>query len=155
MHIETLARDPRVEFVEQPMPASSSVTDLRWLKERSPLPIYADESYQTAEDAGICAEGFHGVNVKLIKTAGPSGAVEALKAARTQGLRTMIGCMIETSICISAAAQLADLADHLDLDGNLLIDNDPFEGVRAQGGLLSFAGTQERHGLQVRPRQQL
>ena len=53
------------------------------------------------------------------------------------------------------AAQLADLADHLDLDGNLLIDNDPFEGVRAQGGLLSFAGTQERHGLQVRPRQQL
>ena len=73
-------------------------------------------------------------------------------AARQAGLKTMIGCMIETSVLISAAAHLAELADYLDLDGNILITNDPYEGVTAEKGILSFANTKEKRGLQVTPR---
>lgn len=150
--IEKFATDPRIEFVEQPMPATTPVEDMAWLKDRSPLPLYADESCQTVADVDRCAACFHGVNVKLIKTAGPLGAFETLSAARARGLKTMIGCMIETSVGISAGAHLADLADHLDLDGNLLVSNDPFEGVTAVGGQLSFRSAGESCGLQVRHR---
>ena len=79
-------------------------------------------------------------------------AFETLQAARKAGLQTMIGCMIETSVLISAAAQLAELADHLDIDGNLLITNDPFAGVTAEKGILSFATAKEKNGLRVRAR---
>ena len=79
-------------------------------------------------------------------------AMETLAAARQAGLKTMIGCMIETSLQISAAAHLAELADYLDLDGSLLIANDPYTGVTAEQGVLSFAGAGEKFGLQVRPR---
>lgn len=147
-----LAQDQHVEYVEQPMPAATPVADWAWLKARSPLPIYADESYHTAADAPRCAECFHGVNVKLVKTGGISGGFEALRAARKLGLKTMSGCMIETSILISAAAHLAELCDHLDLDGNILITNDPYQGVTAEQGMLSFASAMEKMGLRVRPR---
>jgi L-alanine-DL-glutamate epimerase-like enolase superfamily enzyme len=150
--IEWLARDPHIQFVEQPMPARTDPKDLRWLKERSPLPLFADESYHHASDVAHCAECFHGVNVKLVKTGGVSGGFEALRAARAAGLRTMLGCMIETSVLISAAAHLAELCDYLDLDGNLLITNDPYVGVTAERGVLSFANAPERHGLRVRAR---
>jgi len=148
--IEWLAQDGHVEFVEQPMPADTNLKDLAWLKQRSPLPLFADESYRSAADARQVAEGFHGVCVKLVKTGGVMPAKDALDAARAAGLKTMLGCMIETSVLISAAAHLADLADHLDLDGNLLITNDRFVGVTAERGILSFATAPERHGLQVR-----
>jgi L-alanine-DL-glutamate epimerase-like enolase superfamily enzyme len=150
--LEELAGDGHVQFVEQPMPRNTSPGDLVWLKERSPLPLYADESCHTVRDIPHCAECFHGVNVKLVKTGGLSMAFETLQAARKAGLKTMIGCMIETSILISAAAHLAELADHLDLDGNLLIENDPYCGVTAERGVLSFAGADEPYGLRVRPR---
>jgi L-alanine-DL-glutamate epimerase-like enolase superfamily enzyme len=150
--IEWLAQDKHVEYVEQPMPASRPVADWVWLKARSPLPIYADESYHHATDAPRCAECFHGVNVKLVKTGGISGGFEALSAARKLGLKTMIGCMIETSILISAAAHLAELCDHLDLDGNVLITNDPYLGVASDHGVLSFASAPEKTGLRVCPR---
>ncbi len=148
--IKWLAADGRVEFVEQPMPASANPKDLAWLKERSLLPIFADESYLDAADASVCAEGFHGVCVKLCKTGGVSRGLEALRAARHAGLKTMIGCMIETSVLVSAAAHLAQLADYLDLDGNLLITNDPYSGVTAKKGILSFADAPEKFGLRVR-----
>ncbi|HEY3857965.1 MAG TPA: dipeptide epimerase [Verrucomicrobiae bacterium] len=151
-NLEWLARDPHIEFVEQPMPASTPVADLAWLKSRSPLPLFGDESFHHASDADKCAQCFHGVNVKLIKTGGVTGAHEALKAARKAGLRTMIGCMIETSILITAAAHLAELADHLDIDGNLLISNDPYSGVTAEKGILSFAAATEKTGLRVKSR---
>jgi L-alanine-DL-glutamate epimerase-like enolase superfamily enzyme len=125
---------------------------LKWLKERSPLPIFADESCHTVVDIPRCAECFHGVNVKLVKTGGVSMAYETLKAARKASLQTMIGCMIETSVLISAAAHLAELADYLDVDGNLLTTNDPFAGVTAERGMLSFAGAKEKRGLRVSPR---
>lgn len=150
--IEWLARDGHIQFVEQPMPAALPREDWLWLKERSPLPIFADESYLSAADATRCAEGFHGVNVKLVKTGGVSGAFQALQAARNAGLKTMIGCMIETSVLISAAAHLAELADYLDLDGNILITNDPYVGVATENGVLSFANAPAPYGLQVRPR---
>lgn len=148
--IEWLAEDGNIQFVEQPMPASTSKDDLIWLKARSPLPLFADESYHTAADADGCAECFHGVNVKLAKAGGVTGAYEALQAACKRGLKTMIGCMIETSVLITAAAHLADLADYLDLDGNLLVRNDPFLGVSARAGILSFADAPEPFGLRVR-----
>ena len=147
--IEWLASDGHVELIEQPMPATALASDLAWLKQRSPLPLFGDESYHSATDAERCAECFHGVNVKLVKTGGVSGAFDALRAARAVGLKTMIGCMIETSVLITAAAHLAELCDCLDLDGNLLITNDPFTGVVAENGLLSLAHSLELYGLQV------
>lgn len=150
--IEWLAQDPHIEFVEQPMPATAPIADWRWLKARSPLPLFADESYHTAADAERCAECFHGVNVKLVKTGGLSGGLEALRAARRLGLKTMLGCMIETSILISAGAHLAELCDYLDLDGNILIRDDPFQGVGNDAGQLSFARAPEKVGLRVCPR---
>lgn len=150
--IEWLASDGHVEYIEQPMPATTSVKDWVWLKERSPLPIFGDESYHTAKDISHAAECFHGVNVKLVKTGGVSAGYEALLAARKAGLKTMIGCMIETSILISAAANLAELCDHLDIDGNILITNDPYQGVTALQGCLSFATAPEKFGLRVCPR---
>ncbi|HUC84233.1 MAG TPA: dipeptide epimerase, partial [Candidatus Acidoferrales bacterium] len=146
------ATDHHLQFVEQPLPRNAAVSDFQWLKERSPLPIFGDEACHNVKDVPRCAECFHGVNVKLVKTGGVSMAKETLEAARQAGLRTMIGCMVETSVQISAAAQLAELADFLDLDGNLLITNDPFAGVTAENGVLSFATATEKYGLRARPR---
>lgn len=150
--IEWLARDSHIQFIEQPMPAHTDSKDLVWLKQRSPLPLFADESYHHAKDVAHCAECYHGVNVKLVKSGGVSAGFEALRAARKAGLKTMIGCMIETSILISAAAHLAELCDFLDVDGNLLTTNDPYLGVTAENGILSFANAPEKFGLRVCPR---
>jgi L-alanine-DL-glutamate epimerase-like enolase superfamily enzyme len=150
--IEWLAKDGHVEFVEQPMPAATPAKDWMWLKQRSPLPILADESYHLAKDVAQAAECFHGVNVKLVKTGGVSAGYDALQAARKAGLKTMLGCMIESSILISAAAHLAELCDYLDVDGNLLITNDPYLGVTSEKGILSFAAAPEKFGLRVSAR---
>ena len=147
--IEWLASDGHIQFIEQPMPQTTPTRDLVWLKERSPLPLLADESYHTAADLAHCAECFHGVNVKLVKTGGVSAGFEALKAAREAGLKTMIGCMIETSVLISAAAHLAELCDFLDVDGNILTTNDPYAGVTAKRGILSFNDAKAQTGLRV------
>lgn len=147
--LEWLAADGHVQFVEQPLPRTAKREDLIWLKERSPLPLFADESCHTIQDIPFCAECFHGVNVKLVKTGGLTMAFETLQAARKAGLKTMIGCMIETSVLISASAHLAELTDHMDVDGNLLITNDPFLGATAKNGVLSFAQAPEPTGLRV------
>jgi L-alanine-DL-glutamate epimerase-like enolase superfamily enzyme len=151
-NIEWLAKDPHIEFIEQPMPATTPPQDLAWLKSRSPLPLFGDESYHHASDVSLCAECYHGVNVKLLKTGGVSAAYEALQAARKAGLKTMIGCMIETSILITAAAHLAELTNHLDIDGNILINNDPYAGATAENGMVSFAHAPEPFGLRVKAR---
>ncbi|EEF60257.1 dipeptide epimerase [Pedosphaera parvula] len=149
-NIEWFAQDKNIEFVEQPMPADSNPKDLAWLKERSPLPLYADESFFAVADVSLCVDCFHGVNVKLVKTAGISGAYEALQAAKKAGLKRMIGCMVESSVLIGAGAHLAELADHLDIDTNLLITNDPFQGTTAEKGIISFAKASEPCGLRVK-----
>ncbi len=150
--IEWLAQDKHIQYVEQPMPAATPHKDWVWLKGRAPLPIFGDESYHTAKDITQAAERFHGVNVKLVKTGGISGGFEALKAARKAGLKTMIGCMIETSILINAAAHLAELCDYMDVDGNILIKHDPYVGVTSENGMLSFANAPEKFGLRASPR---
>ncbi|HRZ36065.1 MAG TPA: dipeptide epimerase [Candidatus Paceibacterota bacterium] len=152
-NLEWLAQDGAIQFVEQPMPANATLEDMVWLKARSPLPLMGDESYVSIKDVERCAAAFHSVNVKLVKVGGVSPGFEALRAARQAGLQTMLGCMIESSVLISAAAHLADLTDYLDLDGNLLVTNDPFCGVKADRGLLSFAGAPDHLGLCVRPRE--
>ncbi len=151
-NLERLAKDGNIQYVEQPLPATTSVKDWAWLKQRSPLPIFGDESYHVADDIDKAAQCFHGVNVKLVKTAGISGGLAALQAARKAGLKTMIGCMIESSILISAAAHLAELCDFMDVDGNILITNDPYQGVACRQGMLSFADAPEPFGLRVRAR---
>ena len=151
-HIEELACDPHIEFVEQPMPGDAPTADFVWLKERSPLPIVGDESYMNAAAVERCAECFHGVNIKLAKTGGITRGVEALQAARSLGLKTMIGSMVESSLLTSAGVHLASLADWLDLDGMLLIANDPYRGVVSKRGLMSFVEAGEPFGLRVTER---
>ena len=116
-----------VIMVEQPLP-KHNLEGLRWLTERSPLPIILDESVQGPEDViqlkGCC----HGVNIKLMKCGGLAPARLMVQLARMQGMQVMLGCMTETTCAVTAAAQLAPCADYLDLDGNLLISNDPFCG---------------------------
>jgi len=118
-----------VELVEQPMPAGM-FEDYRWLKERTKLPLFADESLMKATDIPKIAEGFHGINIKLMKCGGIQEAVRMAAMGRTMGLKLMMGCMIETSLGITAGASIAPLFEYADLDGNLLIANDPFKGAQ-------------------------
>ncbi len=121
--------DKGVELVEQPMPAGM-FEEYRWLKERSKLPLFADESMMTARDIPNLAEGFHGINIKLMKCGGIQEALRMVALARALGLKLMLGCMIETSVGITAGATISPLFDYADLDGNILINNDPFRGVQ-------------------------
>ena len=118
-----------VELVEQPLPAAQ-LEDYAWLKERVKIPIFGDESLVQPADLPRIAPYFHGVNVKIMKCGGVQEAVRLAGMARALGLKLMIGCMIESSLGISAGAAVAQLFDYADLDGNLLISNDPFRGVR-------------------------
>jgi L-alanine-DL-glutamate epimerase-like enolase superfamily enzyme len=118
-----------VELVEQPLPAAR-LEDYAWLKDRVKIPVFADESLIQASDLPKIAPYFHGVNIKLMKCGGVQEAVRLVGMARALGLKLMIGCMIESSLGISAGAAIASLFDHVDLDGNLLVSNDPFRGVK-------------------------
>jgi len=137
--------DRGVVLVEQPLPADR-LEDQGWLKERAKIPLFADECLIRPSDLPRIAPYFHGVNVKVMKCGGVQEAVRLAGMARALGLRLMIGCMIETSLGISAAAAVAQLFDHADLDGNLLISNDPFRGVRVEGDRLVLS---DRPGLGV------
>ncbi|HEX9656503.1 MAG TPA: dipeptide epimerase [Bacteroidota bacterium] len=130
--IEWLA-SKNVELVEQPMPKTQLV-EMKWLKERSPLPLVADESAVRLSDITEITDGFHGVNIKLMKCTGMREAHKMILLARSLGLKVMIGCMTETSCAISAAAQLSPLVDWTDLDGAALISNDVFRGATLQDG---------------------
>ena len=117
-----------VEFVEQPMPAGR-LDDMRWLHERSPLPLIADEAVRHPADIPKLLGAFDGVNVKLDKCGGIMEAYREIQIAKAMGLKTMLGCMISSSCTVTAAAHLSPLVDYADLDGNLLISNDPWRGV--------------------------
>jgi len=117
-----------VELIEQPFPAHR-LDQLRWLQERSELPLVADESAVTIEDLDGLVGVVDGVNVKLAKCGGPGPASRMLARARELGFRTFLGCMEETSVAIAASAHVAALVDWIDLDGCLLILGDPFEGL--------------------------
>jgi len=130
-------KDKGVVFVEQPMP-KSLVEDLAWLTQNSPLPVIADESVQTIRDVKKADGVYSGINIKLMKCGGMRSAFKMINTARALNLKVMIGCMTETSCAISAAAQLSPMVDWADLDGNLLISNDIFEGVTVEDGKLTI-----------------
>lgn len=122
-----------VELVEQPMP-KEKWEDQVWLKERSPIPIVADEAVGRFTDIENARHAYHGINIKLMKCTGLAEAHRMIRRARELNLNVMLGCMTETSCAISAAAQLAPLVDWVDLDGALLITNDPFNGAKLTDG---------------------
>ena len=126
-------KDKGVVFVEQPMPRTA-VDDIAWLTASSPLPVIADEAIQTAADFGKVQGAYSGINVKLMKCGGLRAAYTLISMAKSAGMKVMIGCMTETSCAVTAAAQLSPLADWADLDGNLLIDNDIFDGLKINDG---------------------
>jgi L-Ala-D/L-Glu epimerase len=137
--------DQGVEFVEQPMPAQD-VAGTAWVRERVHIPLIADENSIHAHDVPALAGVFDGVNLKLMKSTGLREGLQFIHTARSCGLKVMIGCMIETSLGITAAAHLSPLADFADLDGGVLTSNDPFDGVRMDHGKLLLP---ERPGIGV------
>jgi L-Ala-D/L-Glu epimerase / N-acetyl-D-glutamate racemase len=124
-----------IEFVEQPI-APHDLNGLKLIRDNVPVPIIADESCITVEDIPRLAGCVDGVNFKLMKSNGITNVLKMIHVARAHNLRVMIGCMIESSLAITAAAHLTPLVDYADLDGNLLIDNDPYEGVKVVNGKL-------------------
>lgn len=125
--------DNNIEFIEQPFPADK-VGQTAILKQVSPLPIIADENSMHSGDLEGIAHAFHGINIKLMKCGSLLEAEKMIKLARKLDLEVMLGCMVESSVGITAVSHLAPLADYADLDGNLLIDNDPYSGVKIQNG---------------------
>ena len=126
-----------VLFIEQPMPKENP-DDTAWLRERSPLPLIADESVQRLPDVRRALGVFDGINIKLMKCTGLREAHQMITVARALGLKVMLGCMTETSCAISAAAQLSPLVDWADLDGALLIKNDVFLGTTVVDGKITL-----------------
>ncbi|GBD94472.1 L-Ala-D/L-Glu epimerase [bacterium BMS3Abin05] len=137
-----------VKVIEQPMPAGM-IEEMKWLRKRVHVPLMADESVQTASDIPGLVGAFDAVNIKLMKAGGMQEALRMIWLAKSVGLKVMLGCMIESSVGITAAAQLSPLVDYADLDGNLLISNDPYVGVKVVNGKLILP---DGPGLGVKPR---
>lgn len=134
-------------FVEQPFD-KKMIDETAWLRERSPLPIIADEFCQRIPDVMRAYQVYDGINIKLMKSTGLHEAYKMAVLAKSLGMKLMIGCMTETSCAISAAAQLAPMADWVDLDGNLLIANDSFDGVKVVDGKITLT---DKPGIGVTP----
>lgn len=132
-----------VVMVEQPMP-KERLDDNAWITEHSPLPIYADEAIQRLRDLPAIRGAYHGINIKLMKCTGMREAYRMAAWAQAEGMRVMVGCMTETSCAVTAAAHLSPLADFADLDGNLLISYDLFEGMIVKDGRITLP---DRPGL--------
>jgi L-alanine-DL-glutamate epimerase-like enolase superfamily enzyme len=139
-----------VVLIEQPLPAAM-IEETAWLRERAEIPIIADEAVKRAGDIPPLAGAYDGINIKLMKAGGIQEALRMIHVARALGLKVMLGCMIESSVAISAAAHLSPLVDYADLDGNLLVSNDPFAGVTVEHGKLLL---NDRPGLGVSERPQ-
>ena len=122
-----------VEYCEQPLKAGDDGG--RTLRDRSPVPIFVDEDCHTLADVARCAEVGHGINIKLAKSGGIREAIRMAHAARALRLRVMLGCMLESGLGIAAACCVAPLCDHVDLDGNLLLREDPCPGVEFVDGV--------------------
>ena len=134
-------------FVEQPFDVKA-IDDTAWLRERSPLPIIADEFLHRLPDVRRAAEAYDGINIKLMKCTGMHEAYKMAVLARALGMKVMLGCMTETSCAVSAAAQLSPMVDWADLDGNLLIGNDIFDGMKIVDGKVTL---NDRPGIGIVP----
>jgi L-Ala-D/L-Glu epimerase len=124
-----------VELIEQPLPAAM-LEEQRWLRSQVSMPIFADESCLRLTDIPKIADAYDGINVKVDKAGGLLAALRMIDAARAHGLKVMLGCMVSSSVAITAAAHLSPLVDYADLDGNLLVSNDPYAGVTVREGKL-------------------
>jgi L-alanine-DL-glutamate epimerase-like enolase superfamily enzyme len=127
-----------VLFIEQPLP-KQQWDDTRWLKGKSPLPLIADEDFQTIQDLENVSNCYDGINIKLMKCGGISPALKIIKLAKKKNLKILIGCMSESSCGVAAAASIQCMADWVDLDGPLLIRNDPFTGVSYVDGYIQLS----------------
>jgi L-alanine-DL-glutamate epimerase-like enolase superfamily enzyme len=132
-----LLQELGVEFVEQPLPAHE-IEGLRFVRERSALPIIADESCLVSTDIPALAGAVDGINIKLAKCGGLREALRMVATARAHDLSVMCGCMVESSLGITAAAHLAPLLDYADLDGAELVTNDPYVGAKIDGGVVQL-----------------
>ncbi len=132
--VEWLAQNG-VDLVEQPMPAHM-LEETAWVKERAAIPIIADESVKTSQDIPALAQAFDGINIKVDKAGGLQESLRMIWMARSLGMKIMLGCMVSSSLSITAAAHLSPLTDFPDLDGNLLLAQDPFQGVTVRDGWL-------------------
>lgn len=140
-------KEKGIVFVEQPMP-KEQVDDMAWLTENSPLPTMADEAFQRLPDITDKIKGvYSGINIKLMKSTGLYEARKMITVGRALGMKIMIGCMTETSCGVSAVSQLAPLVDWADTDGNLLIKNDPFTGMKIVNGKITL---NDRPGIGVK-----
>ena len=138
-----------IEFVEQPI-AAHDLNGLKLIRDNVPIPVIADESCVTVNDIPRLAGVVDGINIKLMKCGGIRHALKMISVARANHLRVMIGCMIESSLAITAAAHLTPLVDYADLDGHLLVNDDPYVGVTVEKGKLILPNGP---GLGVKPRQ--
>ena len=136
-----------VEFIEQPMPAEM-IDETRWVRSRVHIPVIADESCLHPADIPKLAGAFDGINVKLDKAGGILEAYRMIQIAKSLRMKTMLGCMVSSSVSVTAAAHLSPLVDYADLDGNLLISNDPYTGVTVRNGKLILPN---RPGLGLKP----
>lgn len=130
--------DKNVLFIEQPMP-KENLTDMAWLSQRSYIPTIADESFKRLKDLSLVRDSFSGINIKLMKSTGIFEAVKIIHEAKQFGLKINVGCMSESSCAVSAAAQITSSADWIDLDGPLLIKNNPFAGVKYNSGKVEIS----------------
>lgn len=144
---ETLAAHD-IEFLEQPVPATDP-EGLRFVYEHAALPIAVDESCVTLTDVPRIADRADIAVIKLMKCGGPLEAIKLIHAARAHGLEVMLGCMVETNAAIAGACQLTPLVDYADLDGSLLLADDPYTGIRMPGGTIDLS-TVERRGTGAR-----
>ena len=134
-----------IVMIEQPLP-KGQIDDIAWVTERSPLPVFADESIQRLKDVAALKGVLSGINIKLMKCTGMREAWKMLTLARALDMKVMVGCMTETSCACSAAAQLSPAVDFADLDGNLLIANDRFRGMEVVNGKITLS---DRPGIGV------
>lgn len=129
--------DKNCLFIEQPMP-KEMIDETAWLRERSPLPLIADEAFQRLPDVKRLHGVYDGINIKLMKSTGLHEAYQMVTLARALDMKVMVGCMTETSCAVTAAAQISPLVDWADLDGNLLIANDRFDGIKIVDGKVTI-----------------
>jgi L-alanine-DL-glutamate epimerase-like enolase superfamily enzyme len=136
-----------VQFIEQPLPAHM-IEETRWIRSRVHIPIFADEACHSADEIPKLREAYDGVVIKLDKSGGILEAYRQITVAKALGMKTMIGCMVSSSCTVTAAAHLSPMVDYADLDGHLLISNDPFTGVTVDKGKLMLSSAP---GLGIRP----
>ena len=129
-----------IQLIEQPV-YPADLEGLRLVRQHAPMPVFADESCVTVADIPRLADCVDGINIKLMKCGGLRQALKMIHVARAHGLQVMLGCMVESAIAITAAAHLSPLVDYADLDGNLMIEADPYTGVRVANGKLILPGT--------------